>query len=152
MTALPYACLLFVHVSAAAFWVGGMAAMHFAVRPAAVAVLQPPLRLPFMGAALGRFFGGVTAAIALLWASGLVMFFSVAGTQGRVHAMLALALVMTLVYGHIRMASYRGLQRAVAASDWPEAARRLNSIRRLVVLNLVLGLAVFAVALIGRGF
>ena len=46
-----YSFLIFLHVCAAAFWVGGMATMHFAVRPAAVALLQPPQRLPFMAAA-----------------------------------------------------------------------------------------------------
>ncbi len=42
------AVLLFLHLASAAFWVGGMAVMHFAVRPAAVAVLEPPLRLPML--------------------------------------------------------------------------------------------------------
>jgi uncharacterized membrane protein len=42
------------------------------------------------------------------------------------------------------------LQRAVAAADWPAAARNLDSIRRLVLTNLVLGLGTTAVATIGR--
>lgn len=150
-----YSLLVFLHVSAAAFWVGGMATMHFAVRPAAVALLQPPQRLPFMAAALGRFFAGVSAAVLLLWASGLGILVAqggMAGTHWRVHAMLTLGLVMSLIYGHIRFAGFKRLRLAVQASDWPAAAARLNQIRQLVALNLALGVLTLAVALVGRAF
>lgn len=153
MNALTYATLLFLHVAGAAFWVGGMAAMHFAARPAAVATLAPPQRLPFMAAALGRFFRGVDIALTVLWASGLAMFMVLggfAGTHWRVHAMFTGALVMTGVYVWLRARGLPALRRAVAASQWPEAGERLGGIRRLVALNLALGTAVFAVALIGR--
>ena len=149
------ALLLFVHVCAAAFWVGGMATMHFAVRPAAVATLQPPQRLPFMAAALGRFFTGVSIAIVLLWISGLALLMAYGGFAGahwRVHAMFGLALLMTLIYGHIRFAGYKRLHRAVQASAWADAGPQLNRIRGLVALNLGLGVLVFAVALIGQAF
>lgn len=155
MTPTTYTLLIFVHVSAAAFWVGGMATMHFAVRPAAVALLQPPQRLPFMAGALQRFFTGVTLAVVLLWISGLAMLMAqggMAGTHWRVHAMLTLAGVMSAIYGHIRMASFRRLRLAVQAADWPAAAARLNQIRRLVALNLSLGVLTLAVALVGRAF
>ena len=148
-----HSTLVFLHVAAAAFWVGGMATMHLAVRPAAVAQLQPPQRLPFMAAALQRFFAGVSLAVMLLWISGLAMLMAqggFAGTHWRVHAMLALGLVMSAVYGHIRFAGSRRLQRAVQAADWPAAASRLDQIRRLVALNLVLGVLTLAVALVGR--
>jgi uncharacterized membrane protein len=148
------AFLLFLHVLAAAFWVGVMATLHFAVRPAAVATLQPPQRLPFMAGALARFLRGVDVALALLWASGLAMLMAQGGFKGahwRVHAMLTLALVMTLVYGMVRGRAFPALRRAVAGQQWPDGAAALNTIRQLVVLNLVLGTLVFAVALVGRG-
>jgi uncharacterized membrane protein len=72
MTILPSALLLF-HLLAASFWVGGMAIMHSAVRPAAVATLEPPKRLGFMAGALSRFFVGVSVSIVVLLASGLWM-------------------------------------------------------------------------------
>ncbi|MDA7419183.1 CopD family protein [Xenophilus arseniciresistens] len=153
MNPTTYNLLIFVHVCAAAFWVGGMATMHFAVRPAAVALLQPPQRLPFMAGALERFFAGVSVAVLLLWASGLALLMGqggMAGTHWRVHAMLTLALVMSAIYGHIRMASFKRLRLAVQAADWPAAAARLNQIRRLVALNLGLGVLTLAVALVGR--
>jgi uncharacterized membrane protein len=145
--------LLVLHLLAAALWVGGMAVMHFAVRPAAVSTLPPPQRLPFMTAALGRFFAAVTGAVVVLLASGLALVW-LAGGFARVglgvHAMTTLALVMTAVYAQIRLGAYPRLQRAVSARDWPQAAVPLNAIRVRVVFNLVLGTLVFVCAALAR--
>jgi len=152
MTFVP-AFLVLLHLLAAAFWVGGMAVMHFAVRPAAVATLEPPLRLPFMAAALGRFFAGVSVSVGLLLATGVAMIVLAGGMRQlhwSVHAMLALGLLMMAIYGHIRFGVYPKLQRAVVAREWPVAAGRLNLVRRLVALNLALGVLVFALAVLGR--
>ncbi|VTU13812.1 CopD family protein [Variovorax sp. RA8] len=152
---MTQAVLLLLHLLSAAFWVGGMAVMHFAVRPSAVAVLEPPLRLPLMAQALSRFFAGVSAAIAVLLASGLGMVWLAGGfarVHWSVHGMLVLGLVMMAVFLHIRFAPYPRLLRAVAGREWPVAAAQLNMIRRLVELNLALGVAVFALAIVGRVF
>jgi len=148
-----YAGLLFLHILAAAFWVGGMALMHFAVRPAAVATLEPPMRLPFMASTLSRFFAGVSTAIVALLASGLLMVWMSGGfarVHWSVHAMLAVGLVMMALFLHIRFAPYPRLQRAVTAREWPVAAANLNIIRKLVAVNLALGVLVFALAVIAR--
>ena len=149
------ATLLCLHLLAAAFWVGGMAVMHFAVRPVAVQTLEPPLRLPFMAAALGRFFAGVSAAVVLLLASGLAMLLfggGFAAAHWSVHAMVAIGLLMMAVYGHIRYAVFPRLQQAVAVRRWPQAAAQLNAIRVRVVFNLVLGTAVFVLAVVARAW
>ena len=65
---------LFLHLVAVAVWIGGMVFAHFCLRPAALATLAPPQRLPLMSAALGRFFALVGAALLLLWASGVALF------------------------------------------------------------------------------
>ncbi len=151
---MAYLLALFLHLIAAAYWVGGMATLHFAVRPAAVATLEPPLRLRTMAAARRRFFVGVDAAVTLLFASGIAMLLATTGAgrpHWRVEAMLGIALVMTAVYLYIRASVFPAMRRAVEASDWPQAAARLNTVRRLVSLNLLLGTAVFAVAVLGRG-
>ncbi|HVR52989.1 MAG TPA: CopD family protein [Pseudorhodoferax sp.] len=153
MNPTTYALLLFAHLAGAAFWVGGMATMHLAVRPAAAAVLEPPLRLPFMVAALGRFLRGVDVALAALWISGMAMFMAIGGFRGahwRIHAMFTLALVMTAVYGYIRGRAFPRLRRAAAERQWPQAGAHLGQVRQLVALNLALGTLVFAVALVGR--
>lgn len=150
---MSHLILLFIHLLAAAFWVGGMATMHFAVRPAAVATLEPPLRLRLMTAALRRFFVGVDAALTLLFASGVAMILQMGGFRAvhwRVQAMMSIALVMAAVYVYIRASVFKALRRAVEEGAWPAAAARLNTVRQLVSLNLVLGVAVFAVAVLGR--
>ena len=150
---LLHATLLCLHLLAAALWVGGMAVMHFAVRPAAVQTLDPPLRLPFMTAALGRFFAWVSAAVVVLLVSGLAMLLlggGFAAAHWSVHAMFAVGLLMMAVYGHIRFAAFPRLQQAVAARSWPQAATQLNAIRVRVVLNLMLGTAVFVLAVVAR--
>lgn len=150
---LASAALLCLHLLAAAYWVGGMVLMHLAVRPAAVAVLEPPARLGFMTAALGRFLAGVALSIGVLLASGAALV-ALAGGLGAVHwsvhAMLALALAMVAIFARVRLGFYRRLRAAVAARDWPAAGAALNAIRRLVGVNLGFGVAVFGVAIIGR--
>ena len=150
---LLHATLLCLHLLAAAYWVGGMAVMHFAVRPAAVQVLQPPLRLPFMAATLGRFFVGVNVAVIVLLLSGLAMLLGSGGfvaAHWSTHAMFGIGLAMMAVYGHIRFAAYPRLQQAVAALEWPKAAAQLNAIRQRVALNLGLGTLVFVLAVVAR--
>ncbi len=150
---LAYAVLLCLHLLAATLWVGGMWVMHVAVRPAAVASLGPPLRLPFMAATLKRFFAWVSAAIGVLLLSGLAMIWMAGGfgvMHWSVHAMFALGLLMMAIFGHIRFGPFKRLQRAVAAHDWPAAAPQMNQIRQLVALNLLLGIVVFVLAVVGR--
>ncbi|AGU47260.1 putative transmembrane protein [Variovorax paradoxus B4] len=150
---MSYVILLLIHLLAAAFWVGGMATLHFAVRPAAVATLEPPLRLRTMAAALRRFFVGVDAAVTLLFVTGVAMILLAGGFRAvhwRVEAMMGIAIVMAGIYVYIRASVFRALRRAVEESAWPVAAARLNTVRLLVTVNLALGVAVFAVATVGR--
>ena len=84
-------------------------------------------------------------SLLLVWAGG-----GFGQVHWRVHAMLALGLVMMALFLHLRFAPYPRLVRAVAAREWPVAAANLNLIRRLVVTNLALGVLVFALAVVGR--
>ena len=150
---MSYLAPLFIHLLCAAFWVGGMAVMHFAVRPAAVATLEPPLRLRMMAATLRRFFIGVDASVTLLFVSGFAMILATGGFRAvhwRVEAMMGIALVMAGIYVYIRASVFRAMRRAVEESAWPVAAGRLDMVRKLVSLNLALGVVVFGVAIVGR--
>lgn len=142
--------LLWLHLLAAAFWVGGMATMQLAVRPSAVAVLTaPPQRLAFMAAVLQRFFAGVAVSVVVVLASGLALVMLKGGFAAQppgVHAMFAGALVMAAVFAWIRLRLYPRVQQALAAGQLPQAAAALDPIRKLVNLNLVIGVAVFAAA------
>jgi uncharacterized membrane protein len=64
--------------------------------------------------------------------------------------MFVRGLVMMAIFLYIRFAPFQRLQRAVAASDWPAAAKELDRIRKLVVTNLALGVVTTAVATVGR--
>lgn len=153
--ALTTPLLLCLHLLAAALWVGGMATFHFAVRPAAVETLEPPHRLRMLCQALGRFFRIVVAAIVLLLATGFSMV-QMAGGMGamrwHVHAMLGIALLMMVIFGVVYRRHYPQLQEKVAASDWKAAAAALAGIRQLVFINLLLGVAVFVIAVVGRAW
>ncbi|MCX8004830.1 MAG: CopD family protein, partial [Burkholderiaceae bacterium] len=67
------------------------------------------------------------------------------------HAMFALGLLMSAIFGYIRAVPFPRLRAAVAAQQWPQAAARLETIRRLVAVNLLLGVLTVAVATLGRG-
>lgn len=138
---------LFLHVVGVAVWIGGMVFAHFCLRPS-VADLQPAMRAPLMVAALGRFFDLVTVSLVLIWASGLAMLMDVGFASAPIgwHVMMGIAAVMTLVFAVIRTRHYPAARRAVTVVDLPAAALALDAIRRLVMLNLGLGIAVIAVA------
>lgn len=150
---LFYTSMLLLHVLGVIVWVGGMFLMHVAVRPAAVALLQPPQRLLLLATVLERFFLWVAIAIVAVLVSGLAMILGGGGFRNAhvsVHVMLVIGLAMMAIFLHIRFAPFRRLQAAVASSDWPLAARRMDQVRQLVTTNLVLGILTVAVATIGR--
>ena len=150
---LFYTSMLLLHVLGVIVWVGGMFLMHVAVRPAAVTLLQPPQRLLLLATVLERFFLWVAIAIVAVLVSGLAMILGGGGFRNAhvsVHVMLVNGLAMMAIFLHIRFAPFRQLQAAVASSDWPLAARRMDQVRQLVTTNLVLGILTVAVATIGR--
>jgi uncharacterized membrane protein len=57
---------------------------------------------------------------------------------------------MILLFLHLYFAPFRRLKEAVITEQWPEAGKRLNQIRLIVGINLVLGLVVIAIAAGGR--
>jgi uncharacterized membrane protein len=67
-----------------------------------------------------------------------------------VHIMLWSGYVMMLIFLHVFFAPYKRLKQAVANADWPAGARQLAMIRKLVGINLLLGLLVVAIASGGR--
>lgn len=144
--------LVFLHLAAAILWMGGMAFVLFALRPALHALQPPPQRLPLMVDVLRRFFAVVAASIAVLLLTGLPLLLALPAAQAPRgwHAMAGLGVLMMLVFGHIFFAPWRRAQRAVAAQDWPEGGRRMNQIAALVKLNFALGWLAIAAVLLWR--
>src|SRR5437763_15418965 len=130
--------------------------MFFALlvlRPA-TAALEPGPRLDLWRQVFERFFVWVFAAIVLLLASGYAMVFGVfAGFRGiglHVHIMQATGILMMLAFFHLYFAPWRRFRAALARDDRAAAARQLDQIRWIVVLNLILGLVTVAVGSSGR--
>ncbi len=144
---------LAVHLLAAVIWVGGMFFAYMALRPAA-ASMEPQVRLPLWSRTFARFFPWVWAAIVLLPATGYWMMFRAFG--GPAHAgmpiniMQTLGIIMILIFLHVFFAPYRRLNRFVAANDFAAAGKQLTQIRRLIAVNMTIGLITIIVAGAGR--
>jgi len=143
----------FLHLIGVVIWVGGMFFAYMTLRPAAAALLEPPQRLPLWQATLSRFFTWVWVAVALIVVSSAWMLVALGGMKSvgvYVHVMLAIGVVMMAIFAHVFFAPFRRLTRAVEAKDWPAGGAALGQIRKLVGLNLILGLVTVAVAILGR--
>ena len=144
--------ILFFHLAAAIFWLGGMAFMVMALRPVLAEQLAPPQRLLLIAAVLRRFFTVVAVSIAVLLATGLPMLLEtgMARAPPGWHVMLGLGLAMMLLFGHIYFSPYRKLKLAVASADWPQGGRCADQIAMLVKINLGLGWLAIAAVLLWR--
>ena len=144
--------LIFLHLSSIIVWVGGMFFAYFCLRPAAAKRLEPPQRLPLWVATFDLFFRYTAVAVVLALATGLTMFFQVGFKLAPMgwHIMLTLGLIMSAVFGHVYFALYPRLRSQCEASAWPAAAAVLNSIRRMVGLNLILAVCTVAAAISSR--
>ncbi len=154
-----YDIVKLLHLVAAIVWMGGMAFMLVALRPAAISVLDGATRLRLMGAVWQRFFIAVAVSIAVLFTTGTNLYTTVfraaklASGTGSVplgwNIMLALGLLMMLIFGHIFFAGFAKFKRACAASDPVLASKAAAQIHALVQTNFVLGwLAIAAVRLV----
>ena len=148
-----------IHLVAGILWMGCMAFMLLALRPAVLAQMEPQPRARLMGDVWRRFFAIVLLAIVALFVTGGSLYGSAfraareATGVGSVplgwNVMLGMGVLMMLIFGHIYFAGFKKFQRAVAAGEWPLAAKAAAQIHTLVVANFVLGwLAIAAVRLV----
>jgi len=141
------------HIVAAVIWVGGMFFALFVLRPS-TGPLDPPTRLALWERVFARFFPWVWGAVAVLLVSGFSMIiwgfggFDKIGTY--VHVMMGLGIIMMLIYAHLYFAPWQRFRRAVAAREWPVAAKNIDQIRLMVTINLVLGLITVVIGAAGR--
>jgi uncharacterized membrane protein len=149
---IQLAVAIALHQLATVIWVGGMFFAHFALRTSAQRRLEPPQRLPLLLSVFDRFFRWVWVAVLVLWATGLWIFVGIynGAMAWHVHAMMAMALVMTALFAYIYFVPYRALGRSVAAEDWVEGAPRVAIIRRIILVNLGLGMLTAMLGSAGR--
>ncbi len=150
-----YTALKTLHLLSIIVWIGGMAFTLFFLRPA-VAVLEPPQRVPLMHDILGRFFATVLvmAGVTLVTGAWMMAMFSSQAAAGESATgiplawtvMAGLGLLMMAIFGHIRFVLFKRLRRAVADRTWAVGGAALASIRNWVRINLVIGLVVVVVA------
>ena len=150
---MSIALAIVIHILCAVIWVGGMFFAYIVLRPATGA-LEPPQRLGLWTGVFKLFFPWVWAAILGLLLTGYWMIFAYFGGFGasgmHIHIMHAAGLLMIGIFLHLFFAPYKRLRKAVASTDWPTAGGQLAQIRRLVGINLILGLIVVAIASGGR--
>lgn len=132
-----------IHLLAVLIWVGGMFFAHVVLRPAAAETLEAPQRLKLLDAVFRRFFNWVWGASGAILVTGFYLVYlygGIAHTVRHVHIMLASGLAMVAIFGYVFFACYVPFSLHVSKQRWNEAGEILVRIRRLVALNLVLGL------------
>lgn len=144
--------LLFLHLTSVIIWVGGMFFAYYCLRPAAAQLLEPAQRLPLWVATFKPFFKFTAAAVIIIIATGLTMMLQVGMKNAPVgwHIMLSTGLLMAAVFFHVYAALYPRLRRQCDDLAWPLAGATLNTIRKLVGLNLVLSVITIAAATFSR--
>ncbi len=150
---LLFIILKLIHLISIVIWVGGMFFAHFFLRPA-LQELDAPVRIKLMRDVLSRFFCVVLVLAVLVLLSGIGLIGSVHGMAAQAGAqfsmplswivMAALGVIMIAVFWYIRFALYKRLDKAVEAKDWAAGGAALAGIRKLVALNLALGLVIIA--------
>lgn len=143
-----------LHALAAVVWVGGMFFAYLVLRPAIGAIEPPPERPKLWSRVFPRFFGWVWGAVFVLPATGYYQVLVDMGGFGNaglhVHVMHTLGLIMIFFFVYLFSGPYQRFQIAVEAEDWAGAGGHLNTIRRVVAINLTLGLITSAVGASGR--
>ncbi|MEO5374627.1 MAG: CopD family protein [Alphaproteobacteria bacterium] len=143
-----------LHTLAAVIWVGGMFFAHMVLRPA-VGPMTPKDRLELWSRVFPRFFAWVWAAVIVLTVTGYGAIFLTTGLfdmQIHVMAMMGTATVMMGLFVLLYCVPYPRFMAALAAGDLPGAAGHQATIRRIVTVNLALGLLTSAIGAAGRTF
>ncbi len=140
-----YPWLRTLHLICAVLWVGGMFFAFVILRPS-MAIIEAPQRMLLHTQVLRRFFLVIWHAMPLLILSGFAMLFGfMNGLQGapwQIHVMLGLGLLMAAVFLAIVLGPYRQFQRT---TDRTRMARSLDTIRKLIGLNLAFGIVTIIV-------
>lgn len=139
---------LALHILSAVIWVGGMFFAYMFLRPV-LGVREPTERLQIWSSVFAKFFPWVFVSIVVLFVTGFYLIFGMGGFTAAgmyVYAMLGIAIVMAGIFKFIYVAPYAHLKRGVEEENNKVAAFALGTIRKLVLTNLILGVAVILVA------
>jgi len=142
--------LLAIHLIAAALWVGGMYYAVMVLRPA-LAQLEAAKRVQLHMQTLQRFFRLVWHIMPIMFVSGWLMVFGVWGGFATVplsiNVMQGIAVVMAGVFLYVFFGPWQRVRRAIRPT-----AEQLDGVRRLVIVNLVLGVGAIVAGAIGHSW
>src|ERR1700710_2553200 len=142
---LFYAGLKALHLLFAVIWVGGMFFAYVVLRPS-MAAIEAPQRMLLHTRVFKSFFLVIWHAMPLIIITGFAMLGMIGGMQTapwQIHTMLGLGLLMAAIFLAIFFGPYRQFRRTI---DRTVMASSLDSIRKLIGVNLVLGLVTVIVA------
>src|ERR1700744_6056900 len=141
-----YAGLKALHLLCAVVWVGGMFFAYVVLRPT-MAAIEAPQRMLLHTRIFRSFFLVIWHAMPVIIVTGFAMLFGfLGGMEGapwQIHAMLGLGLLMAAVFLAIFFGPYRQFRRT---TDRNRMASSLNAIRKLIGVNLVLGVVTVIIA------
>ena len=140
-----YAGLKALHLLCAVLWVGGMFFAYVVLRPS-MAAIEAPQRMLLHTRVFKKFFLVIWHAMPVILITGFAMLGFIGGMAGapwQIHAMLGLGLLMSAVFLAIFFGPYRQFRRT---TDRNRMASSLDSIRKLIGVNLILGLITVIVA------
>jgi uncharacterized membrane protein len=139
---------LALHILAATIWVGGMFFAYMCLRPV-LGGRAPEERLQIWVMTFNRFFPWVFTSIGVLFLTGFLIIYQSGGFGAvgmYVYLMLGVAVVMTGIFKFIYVAPFRHLKRGLEEQNLKVASFALGTIRKLVAVNLGLGIVVIFIA------
>ena len=140
--------VLAVHVLCAVIWVGGMFFAYVVLRPS-LSVLEPIQRIALHTQIFRRFFLIVWHVMPLILLSGFAALFGLFGGPAtapwNISVMMLLGLIMSAVFLLIVFGPYARFRRT---TDRTTIVASMDRIRKLIAVNLVLGIVTVVVALL----
>jgi uncharacterized membrane protein len=140
-----YVGLKTLHLLCAVLWVGGLFFAYVVLRPSLAAIEATP-RMLVHTQVFRRFFLVVWHAMPLILISGGAMIYlrgGMANLPWQLHAMVGLGIVMSAIFLVIVFGPYRQFRRT---TNRDRMASSMNAIRRLIGVNLLLGLVTVVIA------
>jgi uncharacterized membrane protein len=140
-----YAGIKALHLLCAVLWVGGLFFAYVVLRPS-LAAIDAPQRMLLQTQVFRRFFLVVWHAMPLVLISGFGMLFLIGDMEHlswQIHAMLGLGVLMAALFVIIVFGPWRRFRRTI---DRTRMNNSLNTMRKLIGVNLLLGLATVIIA------
>jgi len=142
-----------LHMLSVLIWVGGMFFAYVILRPSIGQSLKLPERMRLWDRVFNNFFKWVWLAVLLLLATGFYMIYLFGGMSAmpmHIHLMMSLGIVMMVIFVYLFFGCYVYFNQLVEEKEWHQAEEKLSTIRKLVAVNLAIGLLTVAVGIIGR--